>query len=190
VSIRTTRTSGTSRYVQRAEQVAERARSLVADQYGIDIAPVRIVITNASGLEKTILQADHDLATDGGEVELRPSTPFWESMMDSFAVGSTLGQMALDTRGLLIVINAPKQRGMRDFDETLVHELAHCAQFSGPALREEHRVFVRQKYGIEPRSTAYTRYWGGVYKREAEAVGYEPLARKLPPFAGDDDRAS
>lgn len=187
LSVRADGAGRSGRYRERAEQVAPWAVRLVTDALRTDIEPVRILITNSAGLARAVERADRDLAA-GGDPDARPRLSAWDSATESLGAGRTLGQVAVDRRGILLVLNAGIHRGMKDFDATVVHEFVHCAQFSVAAVRESHRRYLRQKYNLEPRGEEYRRYWREADQRESEAIGLETLSRKLPSLGDGDDR--
>jgi hypothetical protein len=163
-------------YRARITQVADAATALVAEHMGGRMPPVRVVFTSGSGMTALRSRADKDFIIAADPAASR------QIKGDGYggSAASDLGATVLDGRGALVLINTPRQRNLRDLDETLVHELAHAVQMTAPAVRESHLAFLRQQYRIVPRDAAWRTYLRQADRREAEAVSLERLARRLP----------
>jgi hypothetical protein len=173
-------------YLARIEQVKEMAQELVAEHVTGRMPPVRVVLTSGGGLDQVKTHVENELIDDGEGTLRRPAL----GMLDCLAWAiqpAPLGQTVLERAGAVILINGPKQKSLKDLDETLVHELVHCVQLNIPETKRQHITYVRQLYGVDQRTGEFGQYLNLAEKQEAEAYDLESLAKDLPPSPDGDD---
>src|ERR1044072_1976966 len=175
-------TSSTGQQKARIEQVAEQAGELVASRLGGRMASTQLVLTDGAGLAFLGHQADLAVA---GEAR-RPRS--LRARMEPQRGRTCLGLTVLNGSGTTVLLNGAGHKGnLREFDATLLHELAHAVQLGQHAARDLKIRYLRMCLGADPEDRELrTRYDRQLDIHEHQARNLEKLARRLPDPTGED----
>ncbi|MEW1803224.1 hypothetical protein ACIGO7_35410 [Streptomyces virginiae] len=152
--------------LDRIEAVADQAAHLVERKMREDLGPARVIVSDGFGTEDFVRRHEQQLIGARRPARLTDSEPF--------------GRTTIDSRGVLVLVNAEACGMTKELDITLVHELVHAVQLSRPEGRQLALQRIRNNHKTDRLSwsaafTANRR----VAADEREARRYEHLARKL-----------
>lgn len=152
--------------LDRVESIAEQATHLVERKMRQPLAPVKVIVSDDFGTDDFFRSHEQKLIGARRPAPLRDTAPF--------------GRTTIDSRGVIVVINAEACGLSKELDITLVHELVHAVQSSRPEGRELVLQRIRNNHKIDRLS--WSAAWVAnrqVAADEREARRYEHLARKL-----------
>lgn len=121
--------------VDRVDLVMDQAARLIGQRERRGVGNVEITVTVSHGMPDLICAAHERLL----------GTSDWASWARSTGDGFT----TLNSSGSLVIVNAQHLRGRNaEIDKTVLHELAHAAQYNRPGAWETARKVIAFDYGI------------------------------------------
>jgi hypothetical protein len=152
------------------ERTAGAAAQLVCRRMGVRLHHTEIVVTTSQMTPDLLIEAHRSMFGNQLAIWGLKRMP-----------RSDFGITTINKAGILVVINADRCRSGGELDKTLVHELAHAAQFSRPGGRDTVAGYLRANYRIDRMSGREARDANRrVAGDEREAERLESLAAELP----------